>query len=152
MSQVKERLLAKGYEIPALAEAKTLFKQVAVSGKTVYVSGQLPGGFGEMSNHVGQIGKDFNLEHGKTIAAYCALNILTQLEKYFGDLDKVKRCLKLTIFVNSVANFNEQHLVANGASEVILCAFEGTDHTRSAFGVAQLPFGVAVEVEGIFEI
>jgi enamine deaminase RidA (YjgF/YER057c/UK114 family) len=152
MNKVKERLKKIGFELPKLGENKTLFKQCVQSGNHIYVSGQLPAGFGELSMYAGQLGGNIDIEKGKQIAKYSFLNILAQLEAFLGDLDKIKKCVKITVFVNSYAHFNEQHLVANAASQIILDIFENPDHSRSAIGVAQLPFGVAVEIEGIFEI
>lgn len=153
MSQVLESLSAQGIKLPLLGESKTLFKQFVVSGNHVYISGQLPLGFGELKEHVGQLGKNCDLERGKRIARYCALNAIAQLQAAVGDLDKVKRCVKLTVFVNSTAEFTDQPQVANAVSELMVQAFgEKGAHARSAIGVSQLPFGVAVEVEAIFEI
>jgi enamine deaminase RidA (YjgF/YER057c/UK114 family) len=153
MSQVLANLNAQGINLPALGESKTLFKQYVVSGNHVYISGQLPLGFGDLKEHVGQLGKNCDIERARKIANYCALNAIAQLQAAIGDLDKVKRCTKLTVFVNSTAEFTDQPQVANAASELMIQAFgEKGAHARSAIGVSQLPFGVAVEVEAIFEI
>lgn len=150
---VIENLKTKGLTLPELAESKTLFKPVMISGIHAYVSGQLPSGFGDLKDHIGKVGKDFTVEQGAKIAEICALNVIAQLQKALGDFDKIKKCVKLTVFVNTAEDFANAHLVANGASEVIVVAFgENGAHARSAVGLAQLPFGVAVEVEAIFEI
>lgn len=150
---VIENLKAKGYNLPELPESQTLFKQVVVSGNHVFVSGQLPMGFGELKEYAGKVGEDFNLEQSKKIAEVCALNVIAQLNRALNNLDNIKKCVKLTVFVNTSEDFNEVHLVANGASEIIITAFgERGAHTRSAVGLAQLPFGAAVEVEAVFEV
>lgn len=149
---ILENLTKHGYNLPELSGAKTLFSPVVMLEQQAFVSGQIPAGFGDLNQYCGQLGKDFTTEEGKKIAEICALNTLAQLQNYFGDLSKVKRCIKLTVFVNAHPAFNQAHLVANGASEVMLAAFgKDSKHARSALGVAQLPFGVAVEVEAIFE-
>ena len=153
MSQVLENLNAQGINLPELGESKTIFKQYIVSGNHVYISGQLPLGFGDLKDHVGQLGKSCDVERARKIAHYCALNAIAQLQVAIGDLDRVKRCVKLTVFVNSTGDFTDQPMVANAASELMVAAFgEKGAHARSAIGVSQLPFGVAVEVEAIFEI
>jgi len=153
MSQVIDNLEKAGLKLPVLGESKTLFKQHIVSGSHVYISGQLPLGFGELKEHMGQLGRDCDIERGKKIAQYCGLNVIAQLQAAVENLDKVKRCSKLTVFVNSSANFTEQPLLANVVSELMITAFgEKGNHARSAIGVSQLPFGVAVEVEAIFEV
>jgi enamine deaminase RidA (YjgF/YER057c/UK114 family) len=147
-------LKAKGFNLPTLQESKSLFKPVVISGIHAYVSGQLPSGFGDIKEHMGKVGKDFNLEQGKKIAQICALNVIAQLQAALGDLEKVKKCVKLTVFVNTTEDFDGVHLVANGASEMIIAALgdEKGAHARSAVGLAQLPFGVAVEIEAVFEV
>jgi enamine deaminase RidA (YjgF/YER057c/UK114 family) len=151
-AMIIENLQSKGYTLPDLPESKTLFSPVVVAGSMIYVSGQIPAGFGELKQYCGAVGRDFTTEQAKKIAAICALNAIAQVQRHLGSLANVKRCVKLTVFVNATPTFVEAHLVANGASEVMLAAFgESSKHARSAIGVAQLPFGVAVEVEAIFE-
>ena len=123
-----------------------------VVGKLVFISGQLP------LNHEGKlikgkIGKDLNLEQGQESAKLCALNLLAQLKKITGSLDKVKSCVKLTGYVNSTDNFVDQPKVINGASDLISQIFgDKGKHTRAAVSVNSLPLGASVEVEGIFEL
>ena len=123
-----------------------------VVGKLVFISGQLP------LNHEGKlikgkIGKDLNLEQGQESAKLCALNLLAQLKKITGNLDKVKSCVKLTGYVNSIDTFVDQPKVINGASDLISQIFgDKGKHTRAAVSVNSLPLGASVEVEGIFEV
>ena len=123
-----------------------------VVGKLVFISGQLP------LNHEGKlikgkIGKDLNLEQGQESAKLCALNLLAQLKKITGSLDKVKSCIKLTGYVNSIDTFVDQPKVINGASDLISQIFgDKGKHTRAAVSVNSLPLGASVEVEGIFEL
>jgi enamine deaminase RidA (YjgF/YER057c/UK114 family) len=154
MDTVNQRLQKYNITLPALGSNNLAFIPFVIVQNIVYISGQLPMGFGALSEHKGQLGKEFNVEQGKKIAEICAINVIAQIkEACKGNLEKVKKCIKLTVFVNSVANFIEQPAVANGASELINNVFgEKGTHARSAIGVSQLPFGVAAEVEAIFEI
>ena len=101
----------------------------------------------------GKVGKELTLEQGQDAAKFCALNILAQLKKKCGSLDKVKGCVKITGYVNSTNTFIDQPKVINGASDLISKVFgDNGKHTRAAIGVNSLPLDAAVEVEGIFEI
>ena len=102
----------------------------------------------------GKVGKDLNTEDGYNAAKRCALSIVAQVKKACnGDLSKVKSCIKLTGFVNSSDNFNEQPKVINGASDLIASIFgEHGMHTRAAVSTNSLPLGVSVEVDAIFEL
>ena len=123
-----------------------------IIGNLVYISGQLP-----LSNEgkliKGKIGKDLNLEQGQESARFCALNLLAQLKKITGSLDKVKSCIKITGYVNSTDSFIDQPKVINGASDLISQIFgDKGKHARAAVSVNSLPLGASVEVEGIFEV
>ena len=101
---------------------------------------------------VGQLGKDLTTEEGKAAARGIAIDVLATLHGQLGDLDRVRRIVKLLCLINSVPSFTEQHLVANGCSELLLEVFgERGRHARSAFGVAQIPLGACVEIELIAE-
>lgn len=155
MSQIEKNLNQHNLTLPELGDSKTLFSPAVVSGNLMFISGQLPTGFGDLSLHSGQLGKNVSEEQGKEIAKICMLNCFAQAKKALGgSLDKMKKCVKITVFVNSTSEFTAQPAIANGASEVIISAFgsEVGKHSRSAIGVSQLPLGVAVEVEAIFEI
>ena len=123
-----------------------------IVGNLVYISGQLP-----LSNEgkliKGKIGKDLNLEQGQESAKLCALNLLAQLKKITGSLDKVKSCIKITGYVNSTDSFIDQPKVINGASDLISQIFgDKGKHARAAVSLSSLPLGASVEVEGIFEV
>lgn len=140
--------------LPPASKPAASYVPFVVTGNTVFISGQLPLGVGELETYVGQLGNGYPLDNGKETARVCALNVIAQLkEACGGNLNKVKRCVKLTVFVNSSADFTEQPQVANGASDLMVKVFgDKGAHARSAVGVSQLPRGVAVEVEAIFEI
>ena len=123
-----------------------------IVGNLVYISGQLPlDNEGKLIK--GKIGKDLNLEQGQESAKLCALNLLAQLKKITGSLDKVKSCIKITGYVNSTDSFIDQPKVINGASDLISQVFgDKGKHARAAVSVSSLPLGASVEVEGIFEV
>ena len=123
-----------------------------IVGNLIFISGQVSFN----SNGIltkGKIGKDLSLEQGQEAAEHCALNILAQLKKKCGNLNKVKGCIKLTGYVNSTDSFTEQPKIINGASNLISNIFgDKGKHTRAAVSVNSLPLGAAVEVDGIFEL
>jgi len=154
MNHFDQKLENLGYKLPSLSTNKAAFVPFVISGNLVFISGQLPLGFGQINEHKGKLGNEFNIEQGQKIAEYCILNVIAQLKSACnGDLDRVNKCVKLTIFVNSTLDFTDQPLIANAASEIINKVFDiKGNHARSAIGVNQLPLGVAVEIEAIFEI
>ncbi|MFT6106470.1 MAG: enamine deaminase RidA (YjgF/YER057c/UK114 family) [Rickettsiales bacterium] len=123
------------------------------TGNQVFISGQVPIQDGEVK-FVGKLGKNISIEDGQKAARICAINILTNLNLACdGDLERVVRCVKLGIFVNSDPEFTDQPIVANGASDLMVEVFgEKGKHSRFAMGASSLPRGVAVEVDAIFEI
>ena len=123
-----------------------------IVGNLVFISGQLPLDSGGKLIK-GKIGKELNLEQGQEAAKFCALNLLAQLKKICGSLDKVKSCVKITGYVNSTDSFVDQPKIVNGASDLISQIFgDNGKHTRAAVSTNSLPLGAAVEVDGIFEI
>ncbi|SFE32694.1 RidA family protein [Roseivivax sediminis] len=149
---IETRLTEKGYQLPeAPAPAANYVPYVRV-GNTLYVSGQIsqrPDGL-----VTGKLGDTLSTEEGAEAARLCALSLLAQVKAACGgDLSKLNRVVKLTGFVNSTPDFTDQPKVINGASDLLgeVCG-EGGRHARSAVSAASLPMGVAVEIEGIFEI
>ena len=122
-------------------------------GKLLYISGQISND-AEGNLIKGKLGKDFTTEEGYEAAARCALNIISQAKKACEeDLSKIKSCIKLTGFVNSIDEFTEQPKVINGASDLIVSIFGDSGmHTRAAVSTNSLPLGVSVEVDAIFEL
>ena len=122
-------------------------------GKLVFVSGQVSfQGDGNLIK--GKIGSDLTLEQGQNAAKVCAINIPSQIKSACdGDLNKVKNCIKITGFVNSIDSFTEQPKIINAASEIIAKVFgEKGVHSRAAVSVNSLPLGASVEIEAIFEV
>ena len=123
-----------------------------IVGNLVFISGQLPLDSGGKLIK-GKVGKELNQEQGQEAAKFCALNLLAQLKKICGSLDKVKGCVKITGYVNSIDSFVDQPKIVNGASDLISQIFGNIGkHTRAAVSVNSLPLGAAVEIEGIFEV
>lgn len=148
---VATRLAALGIRLPNARPPAANYVPTVKSGNSIYVSGQVCAWNGEI-RHVGQLGGQISIEEGQSAARLCALNLLAQLQAALGSLEGIKRCVKVTVFVNSTPTFTEQPRVANGASDLLVEVFgEAGRHARSAVGVAQLPFGACVEVEAIFE-
>jgi enamine deaminase RidA (YjgF/YER057c/UK114 family) len=123
----------------------------AQSGNTVYLSGHIAKKDGKV--WTGKLGATLTTEEGKAAARSIAIDLLATLHAHVGDLNRVTRIVKLMSLVNSTLEFTEQHLVTNGASELVADVFgERGKHARSAFGVAQIPLGACVEIEMIAEV
>ncbi len=153
MSQIEQRLGALGLSLPAPPAPVASYVPYTISGNLVVISGQIPIVDGK-PGFIGKLGADISLEDGKAAAKVCALNLLAQLKAACGgDLNRVRRCLRLGVFVNAAADFTQHPEVANGASDFIVEVMgDAGRHARAAVGAGSLPRGVAVEVEGLFEI
>lgn len=150
----QKRFAALGEEIPAPSKpGSSFFLPAITTGSLVFMSGQIPRN-GDDILYQGRLGETLSVEQGYAAARSCALNLLVQLQNACGgDLDRVSRMIKLTVFVNSAPSFVDPSAVANGASELFMEIFgEAGRHTRSAVGMATLPRGVSVEVEAIAEL
>lgn len=154
MSGTYEKKIAElGLTLPAVSMPAANYVPYTITGKTVIVSGMLPMKDGK-PQYIGKVGKDVSLEDGQACAQLCGLNILSHMKNACGgDLDKIGRLLRMGIFVNSTDSFTDQPKVANGVSDMMVGIFgDNGKHARFAVGVAQLPFGVAVEVDATFEL
>ena len=151
MVSVYEKLKALNISLPEVTQPVAAFVPFVRSGKLLFVSGHIAKIDGKP--WVGQLGRELSTEHGKDAARGVAIDLLGTLHGALGDLEKVRRILKLLVLVNSDPSFTEQHLVANGASELLVEVFgdEGK-HARAAFGVAQIPFGSCVEIDLVAEV
>ena len=151
--RIEARLAELNIALPQAAKPAANYVPYVVSGPLVFVAGQVTLWNGEV-RFVGKLGRDFTVEEGQQAARLCGLNLIAQARAACeGDLDRVVRCVKLTGFVNSMSDFTDQPKVMNGASDLMTEVFgESGRHARAAIGVNALPLGVAVEVEGIFEI
>jgi enamine deaminase RidA (YjgF/YER057c/UK114 family) len=149
--RIETRLNELGITLPSPPAPVASYVPTVLSGHLLFLSGQIPAAADGLK-YVGTVGKELTVEDGKAAARLCAVNLLAQVKAACG-LDAVKRCVKLSVFVNAVPGFSQHPEVANGASDLMVAVFgEAGKHTRSAVGAASLPRGVAVEVEAIFEI
>ena len=148
---VYENLKAHSLTLTESLSAAGMYKPVNQTGNLVFISGQ---GSIDCGRHLtGRVGVNVTLEEAQYAAKVCALNTLSALQAYLGDLNRVKRCVKILGFVAGADDFTDQAKVINGASEVFIAAFgEEGRHARSAIGTNSLPLGLTVEVESIFEI
>ncbi|MFC7218100.1 RidA family protein [Streptomyces polyrhachis] len=152
MSAVEAKLAALGLELPEVAAPLASYVPAVRTGDYVYTAGQLPMVDGSL--HVtGKVGAEVTPEEAKRLAERCALNALAAIKSVIGDLDKVKRVVKVVGFVASAPDFTGQPGVVNGASELIGKVFgEAGVHARSAVGVSVLPIDAPVEVEFVVEV
>jgi len=149
---IEGRLKNLGISLPVAAAPAANYVPFAQTGSLLLTSGQLPLENGKLV-HTGQVGDKLTVAHGQVAARACAVNILAQAKAALGDLEKIKRIVKITVFVSSTADFVEQHLVANGASDLLVAVLgDAGKHARSAVGVASLPLNAPVEVEAIIEV
>ncbi len=152
-SIIEKNLARLGLQLPKAAPPVANYVPVVISGNCAYVAGQIPMTAGEVK-FAGMIGKDLTIEQGQQAAKLCGLNMIAQLKMALGgDLSRVKRCLKLGVFVQCPDGFADQPKVANGVSDFMVALLgDAGKHARSAVGVNALPLNVAVEVDGFFEI
>ena len=150
---VEQRLTALGLELPPPFQPVANYVGYTIAGNLVFVSGMGPTWDKEV-HFSGKVGGDLPLEQGQEAAQLTALNLLSHLkEACDGDLDRVRRCVKIFGLVNCTPDFTEQHLVINGASDLLAEALADSGvHARSAVAGQSLPVGIAVELDGIFEI
>ncbi|MFM0505661.1 RidA family protein [Paraburkholderia caffeinilytica] len=150
-TNVYDKLKELGIELPSAGAPAAAYVMSAQSGNTVYLSGHIAKKDGKV--WAGKLGATLTTEEGKAAARAIAIDLLATLHTHVGDLNRVTRIVKLMSLVNSTLEFTEQHVVTNGASELIADVFgERGKHARSAFGVAQIPFGACVEIEMIAEV
>jgi enamine deaminase RidA (YjgF/YER057c/UK114 family) len=147
-----EKLREYGYELVRPTPPVASYVPVTRSGNLLFVSGQISSN--ENGVVTGKLGETMNVVQGGNAAELAAVKILSEIVFSAGvELTSIKRVLKLTVLVASTADFTEHHLVANGASNLLVGVLgDKGKHARAAFGVAALPLGAAVEVEAIFEV
>ena len=152
MSTIETRLAELGVTLPDAPAPAANYVPYVIAGDMVYVSGQVP--IGPEGLIAGKLGEDMSVEDGAAAAKVCAISLLAQLKAACGgDIDRLVRVVKLVGFVNSTADFGDQPKVINGASDFMVEALgDKGRHARSAVSAASLPFGVAVEIEAIFQI
>lgn len=148
---VYARLKSLNITLPAVAAPAAAYLPFVQTGKLVFLSGHLAKRDGQVV--VGQLGKNVTTEEGKAAARLIAIDLMGTLHAAVGDLNNIKRIVKVMSLVNSTGDFTEHHLVTNGCSELLGEVFgDAGKHARSAFGVAQIPLGACVEIELIAEV
>ena len=148
---VYDKLKEMNITLPPVATPAAAYVPFVRSGNLVFLSGHIAKKEGKA--WVGQLGRTMQTEEGKQAARAIAIDLLGTLHAAVGDLNQVKRIVKVMSLVNSTGDFTEQHLVTNGASELFGQVFgDKGAHARSAFGVAQIPMGACVEIELVAEV
>jgi len=148
---IESRLAELGVTLPVPAAPAANYIPFVVTGKLLYTSGQVNSAAGKITAP-GLLGRDLDVATGKEAAKVCAINVLAVAKAALGDLGRIKRFVKITVFVASDSSFTEQHLVANGASDFFVAVLgDKGRHARSAIGMASLPLNASVEVEAIIE-
>ena len=153
MGQIDKRLTELGITLPVPAKPVANYVGWVRTGNLVYTAGQVPLKDGKIEFQ-GKLGKDYTVEQGAQAARICAINVVAQLKDAAGgDLDRIKRIVKVVGFVNGVPDFADHPKVVNGASDLLVEIFgDKGRHARSAVGSGSLPVNVAVEVEAVAEI
>ncbi len=151
--KIDARLKELGITLPEAPMPVANYVPAVRSGNLLFVSGQVPMEGGK-PQFIGKLGREFKIEDGQKAARLCALNVIAQVRAALGgDLDKVKRCVRVGGFVNCTPEFGDQPQVINGASDLFVQVFgDAGKHARAAVGVSALPRGVAAEVEAVFEV
>jgi enamine deaminase RidA (YjgF/YER057c/UK114 family) len=149
---IEEKIAQLGFTFPTAPKPLASYIPAIRTGNLVFTAGQLPMRDGSLA-YKGKLGKELSEEAGKKAAQICALNCLSVIKGEIGDLNKIAKIIKLTVFVSSAEGFINHPQVANGASDLIKEIFgENGKHVRSAVGVAELPLNAPVEIEMIVEV
>lgn len=151
MSTPEDRLADRGIELPAPMAAVANYVPFVISGSQLFISGQVSAGPDGLVK--GRLGENMSLEEGQVAARLCGINLIAQCKAALGDLGRLKRVVKLGGFVNAHPDFEAIPQVINGCSDLMVDVFgDAGRHARSAVSSPVLPLGVAVEIDGIFEI
>ena len=150
---IENRLKELNIKIDKIPAPAANYLPYIKSGNQIFISGQLPVKNGKIA-FKGKVGNEVTIEEAREAAKICAINIIANLkEACDGDLNKVKKCVKLGIFINAIDDFAQHPQIGNGASDLMVDIFaKKGKHSRFAVGVSSLPFNVPVEIDAIFEI
>lgn len=152
MSEREQKLEALGYPLNYQPKEGALVDAVVIDGNMVYASGQVPFRDGVLVSK-GKVPSEISFDDAKAAAALCAANVLRAVRHSIGSLDRIERVVRMTGYVNSDPTFTDQHLVINGASQLVRDVFgDAGRHARTALGMAQLPLGASTEIEMIFKL
>jgi len=154
MIDYEKQIKALKLDVPTLAKPVGLYVPAVQTGKLVFSSGQLPLADGGRLAFKGRVGKEVTVENGERAAKISLLNCLSAIRWAIGDLNKIKKCVRLNGYVCSAIGFNDQSKVINAASDLLIQIFgeENGTHSRASIGVLELPMGAAVEIDLIVEI
>ena len=148
----EKRIEQLGIELPKLGEPTAMYIPVVQTGNLCFVSGQIPLVNGKLL-YTGKVGDTRTREEAQDAARVCAVNALAALKEHLGDLDRVRRIIKVQAFVASKTGFDQQHIIINAASKLLYDVFgESGRHARTAVALNQLPLDVTVEIEMIVEV
>ena len=148
----ESRLKSLNIELPVAPPPAAIYLPYQQVGNQLWIAGQIALRDGKLV-YEGCVGRDVSLKEAQECAQLCALNILAQAKSALGELSKIKKIVKLNVFVSSSHEFTQQHLIANGASTFMGDVFgEGGRHARSAVGVSALPLNSPVEIDAVFEV
>ncbi len=152
-SEIASRLAELGITLPTAAAPAANYLPYTIAGNILYISGQLPLKDGALTA-TGLVGSDVELDAAKSAAELCAINILSQASAALdGDLGRIRQVIKINGFVASAPGFTSQHLVINGASDLLASVLgDAGKHARAAVGMAALPLNAAVEIDAMMEI
>ncbi|KEO52646.1 RidA family protein [Thioclava pacifica] len=151
MAKIEARLAELGITLPEAPMPAANYVPFVRTGNQLFVSGQISNGPEGLI--LGKLGESMDVAEGAMAARFCGLALIAQAKAALGDLDKIKRVVKLVGFVNSTVDFTDQPKVVNGCSDLMVEVFgEAGRHARSAVSAASLPLGVSVEIEAIFEV
>jgi enamine deaminase RidA (YjgF/YER057c/UK114 family) len=152
MNDLDRKLQDLGYPPDCTTPEGKLVDALAIDGRTVYASGQVPFDGSELTSK-GKVPSQVSVEDATRAAALCAANVLRAVRRHVGALDRIERVVRITGYVNADLDFTDEHLVINGASQLVRDLFgDAGRHARTAVGMAQLPLGASVEVEMILKL
>lgn len=152
-SIIEERMQSLGISLPEANPPAANYLPYIKTGNLIYIAGQTCK-YNGVLQYVGKVGKEFNVEEGQQAARLCALNIVLQIKNACGGcLEKVKRCLRLNVFINATDDFTEHATIADGASNLMVDIFgEQGKHVRTSLGTNSLPSQTTIEIDAIFEV
>ena len=151
--EIEKKLSEMGLELPPHAQSLGSYVSAVLTGNLLFVGGHGPANPDGSVSHFGKLGREITVEQGYDAAKLTCLNMLRSTKTALGDLDKVKRVVKLLSMINCVPDFVETGPVANGCSDLLISLYgDGGKHGRSAVGMASLPMGIPVEIEMILQV
>jgi enamine deaminase RidA (YjgF/YER057c/UK114 family) len=151
-AEIDAKLASLGIALPVAAAPAANYVPFVQTGNQLFISGQLPMENGKLAC-TGQLGAGIHTPEGQRAAELCAINILAQAQSALGDLGRIRRVVKINVLVSSTPDFYEQHLVANGASNLLANVLgDAGKHARAAVGMASLPLNASVEIDAVLEV